>query len=123
MTEETPDTPSLAPFFEAAQNAPMEPSGGLLERIEADALAMMPTPDAPVAVRHRGIFAQVLECVGGWPAVSGLVAATAAGVWIGASPSVLVPDGVAVLLWHEAGVVTSDALEPLSGFDGLLVEG
>ncbi len=123
MTEKDPDSTTLQPFFEAARADTPMPSGDLMARIEADALAMMPEPAGLVSAPQRGIFGQLLDLVGGWPAVSGLAAATAAGVWIGVSPPVSVSDSVASLLGQDIGLVTSGALEPLSGFDSLLVEG
>lgn len=62
-------------------------SPGLLMRVLVDAQAEQAArarrlrPAAP----RRGVMA-VLRDLGGWPAMAGLAAATAAGLWIGVSP-------------------------------------
>ncbi len=82
MTERDP----LEPFFDAARANRAAPEADLMARVLADAEAEAegreragpaPRPPAP-----QGIL-QMLKAVGGWPALAGLAATTAAGVWIG----------------------------------------
>lgn len=82
----------LDAFFEAAREHADDPSPELLARVLADgyaaqdARAVAPAPLPEPARRRRGRLAGVLDAVGGWPAMAGLVTATAAGVWIGYNP-------------------------------------
>ncbi|SNS48673.1 hypothetical protein [Tropicimonas sediminicola] len=87
----------LEAFFQSARDVGGDPSPALLSRVLADAYAEqdalvvsdaapeampVPVPEAP----RRGLFAGLLQAVGGWPAMAGLVTATAAGIWIGYNP-------------------------------------
>ncbi|MCA0847277.1 hypothetical protein [Salipiger thiooxidans] len=119
---------AMAPWFEAARADAPAPSGDWLARMERLALDEMPSPRPdPVAVSapaaRRGLGARlgrslrdVLGAVGGWPAMAGLVAACATGVWFGAVP----PSGVSDWLSVSAAdsVMT---LEPTSGFDDVML--
>ncbi len=61
-----------------------EMSDALMARILADAAAEMPRPSADAG--RRGLWSALVSTLGGWPAVSGLAAATVAGIWLGAAP-------------------------------------
>ncbi len=82
--ENAKDEKFLEPFFAAAREAPPEVSDDLMARVLADAAASVPR-DAPLPERapRRGAFAQILDGIGGWPSIAGLVTATAAGLWFG----------------------------------------
>ncbi len=100
----------LEGFFEAARAKAPQPSGDLQVRILADADAALAATVRPAP--RRTLLRDVLQGLGGWPAMAGLVTATMAGVWIGISP----PEMVETLI----GVQT---VEYLPGFDALLEEG
>lgn len=127
MTDKTTETIELEAFFDAARDADPMPSGALLARIEADALAALPVNPGLAEAREpdvkQGIWAQLLDLVGGWTAVSGLAAAAAAGLWIGVSPPVAVSDGLSDFLGDNAELLSSGDLDPYSGFEYLLAEG
>lgn len=107
---------TLASLFEAErQNAPV-PSGDWMARMEALARTEQPAPrpsgTAAPAPRRRAGWREALRAFGGWPAVVGLVAACATGVWIGiASPETMTP-----LISLDSSSQLS-ALDPASGFD------
>lgn len=89
----------LEAFFRSARDMAEAPSTSLMSRVLADAYAeqdaisaasaTMPPPVAP----PRGFLAGFFEAIGGWPAMAGLVTATAAGLWIGYNP----PDAIGTL--------------------------
>lgn len=82
MMDERRDEAMLAALFAQARTVGPEPSDGLMARVIADAEAVQALRRKPVAARP-GPFASALAALGGWGAVSGLVAATLTGVWIG----------------------------------------
>lgn len=63
----------------AVVNDPV-PSMALMQRIVADADSALDRLQKPV---HRRRELGILAALGGWPALTGLVTATAAGIWIG----------------------------------------
>jgi len=81
----------LDALLAAARRRAPHPSEALMSRIAADADAVQAgfaAPSSPRGVvsrrpRRAGFLREVL---GGWPAAAGLVAAAAAGVWIGVVP-------------------------------------
>ncbi len=76
----------LDDIFDAARGAgdDMPVSDALMARIIADAAAEMPRPVAMAPKRSLGTA--LFAALGGWTAISGLAAATVAGVWLGVSP-------------------------------------
>ncbi|PRY24911.1 hypothetical protein CLV78_10284 [Aliiruegeria haliotis] len=86
---ETVDT-ELETFFKAARDVDGDPSADLMARVLADAYEEQPAPGpavtAPAKAPRRGWLSGAIEAMGGWPAMTGLAAATMAGVWIGYSP-------------------------------------
>ena len=83
---------ALVAGFAAARAAAPVPGVALMDRILADAdavqrLAALPPRPAKAAVRpSRRRFAALADLsalLGGWPALSGMATAAAAGVWIG----------------------------------------
>ncbi|SDJ84818.1 hypothetical protein [Aliiruegeria lutimaris] len=91
----------LEALFDALRDEPEEPSSDLLARVLADAYEAqdaraakaMPEPvsSGPQPAR-RGRIRGLLDMIGGWPAVAGLVTATVAGVWIGYNPPAALDD-------------------------------
>ncbi|WP_373636722.1 hypothetical protein [Yoonia sp. BS5-3] len=79
-------------FAEARAIAP-EPSDGLMARVLADAAGAQVAAPMPAPVPAKsGLFAGLLDLVGGWPSVGGLVAATITGVWVGIAPPASIED-------------------------------
>lgn len=85
MTDEKGDM--LDDLFAVARMQTPQPTDALMARVLADA-AGGPAPQR--AVSRPGLWAQLCQALGGWPAVGGLAAATVAGIWIGIAP----PDGL-----------------------------
>ncbi|MEL7212761.1 MAG: hypothetical protein AAGK92_08880 [Pseudomonadota bacterium] len=100
----------LSGFFEAARADAPQPSDALQMRILADADCTLAKPASEVKPRHW--VRDLLQGLGGWPAVAGLATATVAGVWIGISPPALVDTLIGV-----------QTVEYLPGFNALLEEG
>ncbi|SMX29377.1 hypothetical protein TRP8649_03511 [Pelagimonas phthalicica] len=105
----------LDSFFAAARAEEPLPSGDFMARIEADALAALPSP---AAVTRPGLWQQFLQSVGGWPGAAGLAAACATGVWIGVAP----PDAL-YDLWAQTAGLGGVEIDPTSGFDLAMMEG
>lgn len=109
------DEDDLMALFGAARADTARPSEGLLDRIMADA-DMVLAGAAPVApVPRRSLGAVLLAVLGGWGGVSGLAAATMAGLWIGVAPPASL-DGLTQLVW--GGTVEVPLMET-AGFIGL----
>lgn len=93
MADKRPlDDVELDGLFSAARGAAPVPSHDLMARIvaDADAEAEAEARIVAAAVPHRGMFAQLLRQIGGWPAAAGLLTATVAGLAIGlATPDTL----------------------------------
>ena len=103
MTMTNPNDDMLDGLFAQARKSAPEPSDALIARVLADAAAQhAPALLKPVA--RPTLFARLLDSIGGWPAVSGLAAATVAGVWIGIAPPTSVQDITATLLGDEISV-------------------
>lgn len=99
-----------------------EPGDDLIARVLADAAAYQPQPDQTAAASGReavlgarpGLWAQMMEVIGGWPALGSLGTATVAGIWIGVAPPAAVLDLTAALVGDEVSVAMyTDGL----GFD------
>lgn len=86
----------LESYFAAERDVKSQPSVELMARIMADAqthspaaqVAQTPQPTMRPTMRptvRRGVFAGLLDAVGGWPSLAGMATATVAGVWIGFS--------------------------------------
>ncbi|MBY6170933.1 hypothetical protein KUV73_16340 [Mameliella alba] len=113
---------ALESFFAAARAETPQPGGDFLARMEAQALAEQPRPQADqevIAVRRPGMLRQLREALGGWVGVTGLVTACAAGIWIGVNP----PDSLSVIWGGDAASLGTLGVDPLSGFDLALLEG
>ena len=98
----------------SAQDA--NPSGDLVARVLGDAAAVQDMANTTPTARN-GMWAGLMEVLGGWPAVSSLAAATVAGIWIGVAPPAPFADVSAALLGDEVSVsfVSEDALLVFEG--------
>lgn len=107
MTDQRDDM--LDDIFAQARAQTPQPSDALMARVLAGA-----APDvASARARSRpGLWARLSDTLGGWPAISGLAAATVAGVWIGIAP----PDSVENL---AASVIGDAVTVPLFSADAV----
>jgi hypothetical protein len=86
MTMTNPNKDTLDDLFAASRAHQPAPGNDLMARVLADAAGIQ-TGFATAAVPAQpGLWARMMDAIGGWPAVSGLAAATVAGVWVGVAP-------------------------------------
>ena len=113
MTRPTDDL--LDDLFARARGGASAPDDDLVARVLADAEAVQSTFAGPAPrPAQRGLWARMLDALGGWPAVSGLAAATVAGFWIGVAP----PTPVAELTASVFGDTVNVPMVPTDlGFD------
>lgn len=100
-------------FAAARGNRPAMPEH-LTAAILADAAREQPGHQPVTAGKpgRRMLLGQLLAAIGGWPAMGGLVAASAAGVWIGVAPPDFVPDPGTL-----AGLGESGLAMPYDGYE------
>ena len=98
-----PNDKMLDDLFADARAFKVAPSDALMTRVLADAEAAQPKSQS-VQKARLGIWAQFMDAIGGWPAVSGLAAATVAGIWIGVAPPSSVEDITASFMGDEVSV-------------------
>jgi len=82
-------------LFAEARDASRHVPASLTQRVLADAdnvQAGFGAASVPTQADRRGVWAQLLAVLGGWPTMGGLVAACAAGIWIGVAPPSFMPD-------------------------------
>jgi hypothetical protein len=103
MTMTNPNDDMLDDLFAQARETAPAPSDDLMARVLADAGMAQPVAGAPDVVRP-GLGARLLDMIGGWPAVSGLAAATVAGIWVGVAPPSSVEDLTATLIGDEVSI-------------------
>ena len=109
-----PNDEMLEDLFAQARAAKPPVSDDLMARVLAD--AERAGHGASVVVDRPGLWSRFLDLVGGWPAVSGLAAATVAGVWIGVAPPAMLDDYtagltgdvVSVSLFSDMGFLTGE---------------
>lgn len=107
-----PNDDFLDALFAQARDEEVQPDDALLARVLADADEVQ-AGFASVQTAHPvtgSFWARLLDGLGGWPAVSGLAAATVAGIWIGVAPPASVADVTATFFGEELTVplVASD---------------
>jgi hypothetical protein len=105
MAETQKDIDDLDRFFQAARQETAPLPDGLTARILHDAETAQagfsaPVKDAPTP----GAWRQVMEMLGGWPAMGGLATACAAGVWIGVAPPSFLPDPVQLVTGTQTDI-------------------
>jgi len=106
MAERDTEDAVLEAHFAAARRGGATLPAGLATRMLADAAAVQDQP-ATGAARRRvrdGLVQPLLRALGGWPAMGGLAAACAAGVWLGVSPPDFLPDPVGLVMQAGADV-------------------
>ena len=87
-------------FAAARKESRQEASSDLLARVLSDAEAHQPkaTDLVVTEVRRPSRWRQFIEVIGGWPSLTGLAAATVAGIWVGFSASTtMLPNGLSDL--------------------------
>ena len=99
-----PNDDMLDDMFAQVRSVQSDPSDALTARVLADAVAVQAASVAVQTVPPRGLWARMLDGIGGWPAVSGLAAATIAGVWIGVAPPSSMQDLTASFIGDEVSV-------------------
>ena len=87
-----PNDDMLDDLLATARNQRPAVSGDLMSRVLADAAAAQAMPGEQPLPGRRSLWAQLLDTIGGWPALGGLAAATIAGFWVGAMPPSAVTD-------------------------------
>ena len=99
MTDHNDDM--LEDIFAQVRTVAPTPSDDLMARVLAGAVT--PTPQMNTAP-PLSLGKRLLDLLGGWPAVSGLVTATCAGVWIGVAPPASIQDYTATYFGDEVSV-------------------
>lgn len=116
MTSDRDEQMLDADFAEMRRPDPT-PSDDLLNRIMMDADGVLAAA-APVPARPKqSLRGFILDLVGGWPSVSGLAAATVAGLWIGVVQPTAFTD-LSAGLWGatlEVPLLESDVFAGLEG--------
>ncbi len=108
----------LDAYFDAARDETPLPSGDFMARLEAQALAAMPEPNAS-ATRGPGLFTQLFQVLGGWPGAAGLATACAVGIWLGINP----PAELSPYIGTDAAELDALGVDPMSGYDLAMMEG
>jgi len=103
MMMTNPNDDMLEDLFADARGLTPAPSDDLMARVIADADAAQPRATAASAPQP-GLWARMMDAIGGWPAVSGLAAATIAGVWVGVAPPSSVEDLTATIVGDEVSI-------------------
>ncbi|MEX0304463.1 MAG: hypothetical protein AB3N24_18750 [Leisingera sp.] len=108
----------LEDLFAASRAEPPAVPDHLTAAILEDAAREQPglQPAAPARRASKPLWRQLIEAIGGWPAIGGLAAASAAGLWIGIAPPSFVPDPVAL-----AGYEDSSTAVPFDSYDMAIV--
>lgn len=125
MTDKQQEFGELEAFFDAARKATPDPDAALMARILDDALVEQAERAKVIAParRQESVLRQLLRSIGGWPALTGLAAATIAGVWIGVNPPTSVSDQLAALMGVGSDAENSWFLDPLTEYDIAMTEG
>ena len=108
MTMTDPDETRLDALLADVARQKPEVSDALMAAVLRDAARMQPAP-APV---RPGLWASLLDLIGGWPAMGGLAAAGLAGVWLGVAPPVALESATAALgVSQSIDLIGTGALE------------
>jgi hypothetical protein len=112
------DRADLDNLFAAARGARPALPAHLSAAILADAAAQQPgcQPGEADRIRRPARWRQLLNALGGWPAVGGLAMASATGLWLGLAPPSFVPDPVAL-----AGLDADSETMPFDSYDMAMV--
>jgi hypothetical protein len=109
MAETGKHTDDLDLLFAASRRDTESIPTGLSQRILTDAdqvQAEFGVAGQRVAthIAPLGWWRQMLAALGGWPTVSGLATACAAGVWIGLAPPSFMPDPAQLVLGAQSDI-------------------
>lgn len=125
MAENTTEDHGLDLFFAAARAERIEMPVGLAERMRADAAMVQagfaPPLAPPQPGRAPGLLMQLWSALGGWPALSGMAVACAAGIWLGVSPPNFLPDPLGLVVQSQQSdldVLNSYSLSSLMPEEG-----
>ncbi len=105
MTEDEKRLDQL--FAQARQDRPELPDA-LAVRILADAEEVHLGQTKPEGKPSRALWARIVDSVGGWQGMGGLVAASVAGVWIGFAAPGFLPDPATILFGQDTSIVLAD---------------
>ncbi|WP_120636182.1 hypothetical protein [Ruegeria sp. EL01] len=103
-------------FADARRDRPTL-SNDLVVRIQTDAEAVRLEALNPKTPPRRNVWARFFETIGGWQGFGGLVAASAAGVWIGFAAPTFLPDPANLLTSQDTSYLVADL-----GFDTSFLE-
>lgn len=103
MAEKLTRDVGLDAFFSAARDDRIGMPAGLAERMRADAAMVQAGFGRPVIADEAqrssgGLLSQLWGALGGWPALSGMAVAGAAGIWLGVAPPNFLPDPLNVVM-------------------------
>lgn len=106
MRNQDTDEQMLDSLLTAAQSQVVEPSPAFMARVLADADVVQAGFNAPTTAPEATGFSlkAVFATLGGWPAMGGLVTATAVGVWLGVTPLTDMSDTVASYLYGDSAL-------------------
>lgn len=102
------DTTELEQLFAQARQDRSGLPDELAVRILTDAESVRLSRMTPVLQPRRSLWARLLDGFGGWPSMGGLVAASAAGVWIGFSAPDFLPDPATYIFAQDSSFVVAD---------------
>lgn len=97
----------LEDLFAEARSTPPALPDHLSTAILADAARVQPGFQ-PAEPPRQPLWRQLTEALGGWPALGGLAAASAAGLWIGVAPPSFVPDPAALAGYEDNSTAFAD---------------
>lgn len=103
------DDEMLERFFAAGRAEP-QPDPALMARVMADATGTARRPAFVPALPRPGLWGSLMAMLGGWPSLTGMTAAAAAGVWVG----FLSPDLIDGYLGTDTGYAVSDFMPDLT---------
>ncbi len=101
------DDMELDQLFAQARSARPDLPDDLAVRILTDAETVRLDRLKPAAP-ERSVWARILDGIGGWQSMGGLVAASAAGVWIGFAAPDFLPDPATILYPQDTSFVVAD---------------
>lgn len=119
MTDQSKDDLALDQFFSAARKSDLAPDAALIARVlmDADRVQGLHAYKPAAVAALGGAGTGWLGMIGGWPSLSGLAAATVAGVWIGFAPPASLSDVTSVVLGDSLSVSVF-SVETLLGTEG-----
>jgi len=106
MNDDDRSRDTLGVFFDAAQRETPVVSDALMARVAADAVRVQRQTQTqnqiPASRAEQGWRQQLVNVLGGWRGMGALVAACAAGVWLGFAPPADWVDPVQIVMQTES---------------------